>query len=215
MNFDPFSQILRRLLILTHGTRELKLRRFDSESKTTSEVVLEKITLSQGPWQIIFIWKNIFFAYFLAVWVWKYCMKFQMKNKNLRRKNCGIRWAHLSQISLTQNSSILKFPKKCKAEIGKKFLTWKNICKLTVNLKAMMLIHKTCITSIIGNIGVLQVISFTGGEQYKNAHNKNQKRSHWLLFLRQINSTVCSIRTRTIRTFVQYKNAHNKNFCAV
>ena len=55
----------------------------------------------------------------------------------------------------------------------------------------------------------------TGGEQYKNAHNKNQKRSHWLLFLRQINSTVCSIRTRTIRTFVQYKNAHNKNFCAV
>ena len=33
MYFDPFSQILRRLLILTHGTRELKLRRFDSESK--------------------------------------------------------------------------------------------------------------------------------------------------------------------------------------
>ena len=33
MNFEPFSQILRRLLILTHGTRELKLRRFDSKSK--------------------------------------------------------------------------------------------------------------------------------------------------------------------------------------
>ena len=33
MNFDPFSQILRRLLILNHSTRELKLRRFDSESK--------------------------------------------------------------------------------------------------------------------------------------------------------------------------------------
>ena len=59
------------------------------------------------------------------------------------------------------------------------------------------------------------ILTITGGEQYKNAHNKNQKRSHWLLFLRQINSTVCSIRTRTIRTFVQYKNAHNKNFCAV
>ena len=52
----------------------------------------------------------------------------------------------------------------------------------------------------------------TGGVRNKNTHNKNQERPDWLVFFSPINSTVCAIRTRTIRTFLHDKNAHNKNF---
>ena len=55
----------------------------------------------------------------------------------------------------------------------------------------------------------------TGGANNKDMHNKNQKRSHWLLLLRQINSTVCTITTRTIRTFLHNKNAHMKNWAII
>ena len=58
----------------------------------------------------------------------------------------------------------------------------------------------------------LNVHLFTGGVRNKNTHNKNQKRPDWLVFFSPINSTVCAIRTRTIRTFLHDKNAHNKNF---
>ena len=59
-------------------------------------------------------------------------------------------------------------------------------------------------------IGPTEGTGFQDKWFYRGERNKNRKHSDWLLFLRQMNSTVCIIRTRTIRTFVEIKTKVQK-----